>query len=133
MILEKMAALARPVRIAANSSRAWAMAPSIFSSASRRVSSITLAPSCRDRSAGGDQCPDLLTTDGLDDGVLPLRAEDQHGQAVVHAEAERGRVGDPQPLPERFAEGDGVDLTGGRVDARVGGLAAVDAVRALHD
>src|SRR5690606_40964835 len=66
-----------------------------------------------DRSAGGDQCPDLLTTDRLDDGVLALRAEDQHGQAVVHAEAERGRVGDPQPLPERFAEGDGVELTGG--------------------
>jgi hypothetical protein len=42
MILENIAALARPVRMAANSSLAWSTARSIFSSASKSVSSITL-------------------------------------------------------------------------------------------
>ena len=41
MILENIAGVARPVRIVANSSLANSIARSIFSSASKRVSSIT--------------------------------------------------------------------------------------------
>jgi len=44
--LENIAAFARPVRIVEKSSLATSTALSIFSSASKRVSSITGAPSC---------------------------------------------------------------------------------------
>src|ERR671921_885045 len=113
MILENIAALARPVRIAANCSLACSTARSIFSSASRRVSSITgvvasfnshYGPcplALRLRSAGGDQCSDLLPADGAHDGLGALRGEHDHRQLVVVAEAERGRVDHPQPLAQR--------------------------------
>src|SRR5689334_15832805 len=104
-----MAGVARPVRIAANSSLACSTALSIFSSASKRVSSITgssrlLAVSVvRDGWApsvgcgsGGDQGADLFAADRTDDGVVALSAEDEHRQVVFLAETERGLVGDPQ-------------------------------------
>src|SRR5690242_7387426 len=106
-----MPGVARPVRIPAKSSLATSTAFSIFSSASRRVSSIMLgsfsgalvrdtsrgvvslahAPSRsrgRRGSPGGDQRPDPLTTQGVHHVALALHAEDDHGQLVVHAEAE---------------------------------------------
>src|SRR5690606_35934888 len=145
MILAKVAALARPVRIAPNSSRACAMARSIFSSASRRISSITFSPSCcrsvccrrvvpSYRSTGSKQRPGLfITTDRLDDGVRAFSTEDQHRQVVLHTQTERRRVNHPEPLPQGFGEGDGVELTGGRVGPRVGGVDAVHSVLTHQD
>src|SRR5690348_7008482 len=93
-----MPGLARPVRIDAKSSRATATAFSIFSSASKRVSSITvLLP------LGGDQCSDLLTCDGPGDIAVGEEVEHQDRHAVVHAEAERGGVGNPQSAVDDLA------------------------------
>src|SRR5215813_5630807 len=125
---ENMPGVARPVRMAANSSFANSTARSIFSSASKRVSSITWSLAsfecaavllCRpygpvrvaapDRPArrgdsgrwrgGGDQCADPFAAEGPHDRVGALSAEDQHGQAVVLAEAERRRVDHAQVAP----------------------------------
>src|SRR5689334_5020586 len=101
MILPNIAADARPVRIAANSSLACSIARSIFSSASRRASSITWSVASFDwrlvaASAGRDQRSDLLTADRPHDGLATLGGEHHHGQLVVHAQAERGRVDHPQ-------------------------------------
>src|ERR671921_2594596 len=114
MILLNMAALARPVRMAAKSSLATSTALSILSSASRRVSSITATPCASGRrpggrlriptrgprpgsptrpsSAGDDPRADPLTPDGARDVAIALHAEHDHRQVVVHAEAERGGV-----------------------------------------
>src|SRR3954454_1451661 len=140
-----MAAEARPVRIAANSSLACSTALSIFSSASKRVSSITehsLLPAGSGLSvvrwwmgwSGGDQRADLLAGQGADDRVVPLGAEDEHRQVVLLAQAVRGRVGHAQTLLDHFGERDRVELAGSRVGARIGGVDAVDAVLAhQHD
>src|SRR5580765_8107964 len=154
MSLLNMAGVARPVRIPAKSSLATSIAFSIFSSASRRVSSIMLgsfsgargagrrswcgqsgarcAPSLsRGRSSpGGDQRPDPLTTQGVHDVALALHAEDDHGQLVVHPEAEGRCVHDAQTLLEGFGVGDLVVLAGVRVGAGVGVVDPVDAVLA---
>src|SRR3954469_19695659 len=93
-----MAGVARPGRIAPNSSFANSTARSIFSSASKSVSSITCSLASFARSGRltvglsrlrRQQRADPLTTDRLDDGVLTLGTEDQHGQPVFHAEAQR--------------------------------------------
>src|SRR5438046_265687 len=100
-----MAGVARPVRIVANSSLANSIARSIFSSASKSVSSITCSVASFRRSScggqltrlrvadwrllGGDQGADLLTADRADDRVLALGTEDQHRQLVVPAQAQR--------------------------------------------
>src|SRR5690349_6547188 len=100
-----MPGVARPVRTLPNSSLANSIARSIFSSASKRVSSITwcsasfvgyvnerLRTTTRGGSAqrrgglgrdGGDQSADLLTFDGPDHGVIPLGGEDQHRQPIL--------------------------------------------------
>src|SRR4051794_8010873 len=112
MILLNMAGLARPVRMAAKSSLATSTALSIFSSASRRVSSITAAPcasgrpnaaqdtdqrsrprvASRPSSAGDDPRADPLTPNGAGDVAVALHAEDHHREPVLHAEAEGGGV-----------------------------------------
>src|SRR5437764_1404881 len=127
MILENIAGVARPVRITANSSLANSIARSIFSSASKSVSSITCSVASfrrssggTPRSGGGDQGTDLFAAHRLDDRVFPLGAEDQHRQPVVHAQAERGRVDHPQTLAQRLLEGDPVELDRARIGTRVG-------------
>src|SRR5262249_41974508 len=116
----------------ANSSLANSIARSIFSSASKSVSSITSFLLWTDRSqsliaairAGlrGNERADPLTTQRSDNGALTLGAKHQHRQPVVHTEAERRRVDHPQPAAQRLGERDGVDLMGARVAARVGGI-----------
>src|SRR5690348_16857418 len=122
MTFANIAGVARPVRIVAKSSFACSTARSIFSSASRRVSSITLVLLLRSRlarrgntqlprSRGGDQRTDSLTVDGSGEGVLAFRAEDQHRKLVVAAQSERRRVHDAQALADRLVERHGVQLT----------------------
>src|SRR6185369_3842989 len=96
---ENMPGFARPVRIDERSSRATDTAFSIFSSASKRVSSITVLFSRRYRSpgllpSGGDQCSDLLTCHRPGDIAVCEQVEHQDRHSVVHAEAERRGVGD---------------------------------------
>src|SRR3954451_21243065 len=114
MILLNMAGVARPVRMTAKSSFATSTAFSIFSSASRRVSSITVAPSSRPLASGvaraspvprppwsltgRDERADPLTPAGTGHVPLPLHAEHDHRELVVHAQAEGGGVEDLQPL-----------------------------------
>src|SRR6185369_14534987 len=101
MILANIAGLARPVRIVARSSLANSIARSIFSSASKSVSSITwvslqsLVVAVQDGFCG-DERADPLTSKCPDDGVVTLGSEDQHRQFVVPAQAQRGRVRHPQ-------------------------------------
>src|SRR5882757_6147815 len=94
---------ARPVRMVPNSSLATTTAFSIFSSASRRVSSITAAPvrflCLHAPAADGSVIPrpayqgaDLLTAHRPRDVALFHQVENDDGQAVVHAQAHRGRV-----------------------------------------
>src|SRR5690348_2972179 len=135
MILENIAGVARPVRMVANSSLANSIARSIFSSASKSVSSITCSVASFGRcvaghavtggSSGGDQGADLVTTDRLDDRVLALRTEDEHRKAIVLAQAERRGVGHTQAFAEHLVECSRVQLDRGGVDPRVGGVDAV--------
>src|SRR6266536_1745766 len=74
-----MAGCARPVRIPAKSSLATATAFSIFSSASRRVSSITAAPVRCDPAASRL----LDNSDGREARSDAPRAED-HNRALFH-------------------------------------------------
>src|SRR6476646_11040977 len=117
-----MPGLARPVRIVDRSSRATDTAFSIFSSASKRVSSITSpfpvavarpwrpTPVATARpgvhQSGGDQRSDLLTCDRSGDIAVDEQVEHQDGHAVVHAEAEGGRVGDLQATVDDLAVAD---------------------------
>src|SRR6185312_2404715 len=109
-----MAGCARPVRIAANSSRVCSTAFSILVSASRRVWSITMLSPFRrvwwSLLGGVDQCSDLLTAEHAGDVALALHAEHDHGQFVLHAQGERGGVDDLEPEAERLVEGDLVEL-----------------------
>src|SRR4051812_40792531 len=143
--------------MAPNSSLANSIARSIFSSASKRVSSITCSASFvdvasgSDRGAGlgaawsaqgwyrirrrrGDQRADLLTFDGSDDRVVTLRGEDQHRQSILLAQAERGGVDHLEPAPQCLVEGYRVELAGGGIGPRVGRVDAVHPVLAhQHD
>src|SRR5690606_22316497 len=152
MILLNIPALARPVRMPAKSSLATSIAFSIFSSASRRVSSITTAPSfvygwCRGHStdtsprspkgscasAGRDQRADRLPRQRTGHVALALHAEHAHVHVVVAAHGQRGVVHDTEPVHERVGVGQVVELLGVRVAARVGVVDAVDAVLAHDD
>src|SRR5262245_954910 len=108
------------------------MARSIFSSASKRVSSITvprllraLRSSVHLRARWGawsmrvlvgrhrsDQRADLLAGDGPDDRVLPLGPEDQHRQAILHTQAESGGVDDLEAAAQSLLERDRVEFEG---------------------
>src|SRR4029453_9255314 len=103
-----MPGLARPVRMPAKSSLATSTAFSIFSSASKSVSSIILSrcflgvsgrvPVCVRASHGGDERADPLTLQRARDVSFAFHAEHDHRQLVVVAEAERRLVHDPKPL-----------------------------------
>ena len=107
---ENIPGLARPVRMDDRSSRATDTAFSIFSSASKRVSSITayslIGPRVRGLLLGGDQCSDLLTCDRPRDISVGEEIEHQDRHAVVHAQAERGGVGDLQAAVDDLAVAD---------------------------
>ena len=115
MTRENMPGLARPVRMDDRSSRATDTAFSIFSSASKRVSSITVHllhlrcasftaarhahPALMFLAGAGalvTSVPDLLTCDRTRDIAIREQVEYQDWHAVVHAQAERGGVGHPQ-------------------------------------
>src|SRR4051794_885951 len=100
-----IAGLARPVRTPPRSSLATLTAFSIFSSASRSVSSIMCALSS---GAGGgvDQRPDPLTPHRTGDVPLDEQVEHHDRHVVVHAEAEGGGVGDLEALLQHLAVGD---------------------------
>src|SRR5512139_509360 len=105
-----MAGVTLPVRMEAKSSLATTTAFSIFSSASKRISSITSAPvACSSPAPGhgsrgrgrscsafgrADQRADLLTSYGPDDIALAHEVENDDGQPVVHAEADGRGVHD---------------------------------------
>src|SRR3954453_23461013 len=137
----------------AKSSLSTSTALSIFSSASNIVSSIMalwlprpsfvgwfvcfwccwgLAPWAgrgrRAYSGVGDERADLLTEQGPRDVSRAFHAEHDHGELVLHAEAEGRRVHHPQALHDRVVEGDRLELLGVGVGARVGVVDAVDAV-----
>src|SRR3954471_5251332 len=156
MILLNIDGAARPGRTEPRSSRATDRALSIRSSASSRVSSITgslllrrLPPywpggvaawawtTSGDRRpypvAGGsdrltDQGADLLTCDRACDVAVLEQVEHDDRHAVVHAEADRGRVGDPELLGQDRAVVQVVVHRGGGVGPRVVVVDAVDAV-----
>src|SRR3990170_5223995 len=97
MILENIAGLARPVRIVAKSSLATETAFSIFSSASKRVSSITsvsvsvgdgLGPSRGASGVGPDERADLLTVHRARDVAVVGEVEDDDREPVVTAQAD---------------------------------------------
>src|ERR1700727_2142036 len=95
-----MLGFARPVRMVDRSSRLTATAFSIFSSASKRVSSIMCAPlSC------GHQRSDFLTRDRPSDIAIGQQVENQDRYAIVHAQAEGGRVGHLQTAVDHFPVG----------------------------
>src|ERR1700710_3065418 len=117
--------LARPVRTPERSSRATLTAFSIFSSASRRVSSITGSPlSARGKysvlDGRVDQRADPLTPHRPRDVPLDEQVEHHDRHLVVHAEAERGGVRDLEALLQDLAVGDLAVHRGGRVDLLVG-------------
>src|SRR5262245_66658884 len=128
MILLNMAGLARPARIAANSSRVASTDLSILPSASWRMSLITggsLVQRClRGRglvdvrpggaSTGAHESANPLTSDDAHDGAFVLGAEHDERQLVLHAEGERRRIGDAQALLECVGERDLVVLGGRR-------------------
>src|ERR1700739_2545014 len=91
-IRENMPGLARPVRMVDNSSRATDSAFSIFSSASKRASSIICV-----FPLGGDQRSDLLTGDCTRDIPIGEQVEHQDRHAIVHAQTECGGIGHLQP------------------------------------
>src|SRR5580693_4247584 len=120
---------ARPVRMPLNSSLATTTAFSIFSSASRRLSSITAAPlrcSRASRLGPAYQCADPLTTHGPDDITLTHQVKYDNRQVIVHAQADRGRVHYPQAAGEHLGV---VELVEPR---RVGAVPRVGVVDAVH-
>src|ERR1700761_3393455 len=119
---ENMLGLARPVRMVDKSSRPTDTAFSLFSSGSKRVSSIMapLLPS------GGDQRPDLLTRDRASNIAIGKQVEHQDRHAIVHTQTKCGGVGHPQPAVDDFPMSDGGEQLGARVDSRILGEYAVD-------
>src|ERR1700677_1138246 len=134
-IRENMPGLARPVRIVDKSSRATDTAFSIFSSASKRASSIIFAApshrcalhrrrrgSCapllliaalcivaggdhRVFPSGGDQRSDLLTSDRTLDIPIGQQVEHEDRHAIVHAQTECSGIGYLQPSVDDFGMG----------------------------
>src|ERR1700750_3216887 len=94
-----MLGVPRPVRIVDNSSRLTPTAFSIFSSASKRVSSI-IAPLLSSRR---NQRPDFLTRDSPSDIAVGQEIENEDRHAIVHAQAEGGCIGHLQPTVDDLA------------------------------
>src|SRR3954447_18218963 len=144
MILLNIAGLARPARMAANSSRVVSTDLSILPSASLRMSLITAGslPSrvgragraCRDPAydvgalVRGDERANLLTLHDPQDVAPLLHAEDDQGQLVLHAQGERRGVRDAEVGLQRLLERERVVLRRRRVDLGVGAVDAVDAL-----
>src|SRR3954469_6156793 len=146
MILLNMAGLARPARMAENSSRVASTDLSILPSASLRMSLITAGslrcPSvalvsraesrprlCAPRdSVGGDERANLLTLHDAQDVAPFLHAEHDQRQRVLHAEGEGRRVGDPEVALQGLLVGQRVVLGRGGVELGVGAVDAVDAL-----
>src|SRR5271154_5185307 len=115
-IRENMPGLARPVRIVDKSSRATDTAFSIFSSASKRTSSI-ICPAAFP--SGGDQRPDLLTSDRTGDIPVGQQVEHEDRHAIVHAQTECGGIGYPQAAVDDFAMADRGEQLGFGVHPRI--------------
>src|SRR5262249_7464171 len=96
--------LARPVRIVDRSSRATDTAFSIFSSASKRASSIICAAPALP--SGGDQRSDFLTSPRTSDIPIGQQVEHQNRHAIVHTQAESGGIGYPEPAVDDFPVAD---------------------------
>src|ERR1700742_5407388 len=99
-----MLGLARPVRMVDRSSRLTDTAFSIFSSASKRVSSIISAPRLPSRC---DQRSNFVTRDGPSDIAIGQEVENQNRHAIGHAQAERGGGGHLHPAGVYFPGRDG--------------------------
>src|SRR6202012_5391970 len=125
---ENMLGLARPVRMVDRSSRPTDTAFSIFSSASKRVSSIMFAPLlliaalCLVAGAhvcaapsGSDQRSDLLTCNRASNIAIGQQVEHQNRHAIVHAQTEGGGVGHPQPPVDAFPLSDRGKQLGPRI------------------
>src|SRR4051812_207462 len=107
-----MEGLARPVRIAAKSSRVTSTAFFILLSASLRVWLITAAPrvcvsfgSTAGSGVPGDRRADLLTRDDPCDVPVLGEVEHDHRHVVVAAEADRRAVGDLQAAGQELVVG----------------------------
>src|SRR6187397_2936367 len=101
--------------MAANSSRATSTALDIFWSASLRVSLINASllvrlPGRRTGGTDADERADLFTLHDPEDVPFRLHPENDHRQVILHAQGERGRVGDLQALLQCLDEGDLVVL-----------------------
>src|SRR5882757_9863780 len=124
---ENIEGFARPVRTVLRSSRVTATAFSIFSSASKRVSSITAAPVLLDAQAvlalgGADQCADPLTPYRATDVALGQQVEHDDRHIVVHAQAECRRIRDLEAALQHLAMCDLGEHLGGGVGLGVGGV-----------
>src|SRR6185437_11949500 len=129
LIRAKLLAEARPVRRPPSSSCSTETAFSIFSSASKSVSSITSISLLKSRHLLGRPVPawsarrshpgtDLLTADHLFDvAVGKIENHDRH--PVVPAEADRGRVGHLQPTLQHLVVADFIELDRVRVQLGV--------------
>src|SRR3954449_4678231 len=110
-----MEGLARPVRIAAKSSRVTSTAFFILLSASLRVWLITAAPRglcvlvdgalVVDSGVPGDRRADLLTRHDPPDVAVLGEVEHHHGHVVVTTEADRGAVGHLQTPGQELVVG----------------------------
>src|ERR1035437_7630874 len=120
-----------PVLMDAKLSLATSTALSMLSSASRRMSSITSVPSCDH--LGGDPRPDSLTHECLGHIPMLFEPENDHGQVIVHPEAECGRVEHVEPLLQRVLVRHVLEPQRVRVGARIGGVDRVHPVLSRDD
>src|SRR5512136_2631380 len=109
-----MAGFALPVRTVVNSVWRWPTAWSIFSSPSRRVSSITGASSSVDQ--GPHRLPPHRARDVARNGYV----EDPDGQVVLEAHRNGGGVHHPEISLQHFAVAQFDEEAGGRIPHRVG-------------
>src|SRR4051812_34097858 len=141
----------RPVRTDDRSSFAASTAFFIRSVVSVRTSEITGTllrclpailggeadrPAARTTSGSGvdERSERHVAADGRGHVARPVDPEHDHVHAVVHAEAERGRIDHLESLLQGIEVGDPVELDRMVVDVRVGRVDAVDAVlRDEHD
>src|SRR3954453_11466017 len=141
MILANIAGLARPARMAENSSRVASTDLSILPSASWRMSLITVGPfgdgARRGRellahggqaSGGGDERSDLLTLYDAQHVALGGEPEGDQVHLALLGQGERRLVDYPQVAGDRLVLGQVVVLRGVRVELGVSGVDAVDAV-----